>query len=60
MLEEKKRKLRIGLLIESLSQPGWICRVIEDIEKSHFAEIVLIAKKEFRDHARKILTGSVD
>ncbi|MGO9117541.1 MAG: hypothetical protein ACLQPD_08010 [Desulfomonilaceae bacterium] len=57
MLEEKKRKLRIGLLIESISQPGWICRMIEDIEKSHFAEIVLIAKKEFHDHVRKFLPG---
>ena len=57
MLEEKKRKLRIGLLIESISQPGWICRIIEDIEKSHFAEIVLIAKKEFHDHVRRFLPG---
>ena len=57
MLEEKKRKLRIGLLIESTSQPGWICRIIEDIEKSHFAEMVLIAKKEFHNHTKRFLPG---
>ena len=57
MLEEKKRKLRIGLLIESISQPGWICRIIEEIEKSHFAEISLVAKKERHDHVRRFLPG---
>ena len=45
MPKRKKRKLRIGLLIESTSQPGWICRIIEDIEKSHFAEIATDRKK---------------
>ena len=34
MPEVEKGKLRIGLLIDSLIQPGWIHRIIEEIENS--------------------------
>ena len=53
--EVEKRKLRIGLLIDSLIQPGWIHRIIEEIEKSDFAEIALIATKESDHHAGRFL-----
>src|SRR5208337_4703726 len=55
MPEVEKGKLRIGLLIDSLMQPGWIHRIIEEIEKSHFAEIDLVATKESDHHAGRFL-----
>ena len=55
MHEVEKGKLRIGLLIDSLIQPGWIHRIIEEIEKSHFGEIALVATKESDHHAGRFL-----
>ena len=38
--------LRIGLLIDSFSQRKWIHKIIEDIQSSGFAEIVVLIKNE--------------
>ena len=38
--------LRVGLLIDSFVQPKWIQKVIEGIQGSGFAEIVLVIKNE--------------
>jgi len=50
MVRKEKKKLRIALLIESFSQPGWIHRIITDIEDSYFADIVLIIEKKSHDN----------
>ena len=42
MQAENKRKLRIGLLLDSLSVPAWIYFMLENIKKSNFAEINLV------------------
>jgi len=41
-----KRPLRIGLLVDSLIQPRWVSKIINDVQASDFAEICLIVKNE--------------
>ncbi|HEU4833262.1 MAG TPA: hypothetical protein VFS90_02565 [Pyrinomonadaceae bacterium] len=41
-----KRRLRIGLLVDSLTQPRWVSKIINDIQSSSFAEICLVVKNE--------------
>ncbi len=36
------RKLRIGILIDGFIQPRWVDRIIQDIKRSSFGEIVLV------------------
>jgi len=48
-LDEHKPPLRVGLLIDSFTQPKWIEKVIRDIQSSNFAEICLLIKNEYRD-----------
>src|SRR5215213_11908739 len=43
---DSKPPLRIGLLVDSLTQPRWVSRIINDIQSSDFAEICLIVKNE--------------
>src|SRR5258705_4793639 len=38
--------LRIGLLVDSLMQPRWIRKVIEDIAASSFCQIALVVRNE--------------
>lgn len=38
------RRLRVGLLLDSFAQPRWVCRVVEEIRASEFAEVVLVVK----------------
>jgi hypothetical protein len=38
--------LRIGLLVDSLTQPRWVSKIINDIQASEFAEICLVVKNE--------------
>jgi hypothetical protein len=40
------RPLRIGLLVDGLRLPAWIRQIIEDIEASGYARIVLVVVKE--------------
>lgn len=44
--EVSKRPLRIGLLVNSLTQPSWVSKIINDIQASDFAELCLIVKNE--------------
>jgi hypothetical protein len=37
-----KPKLRVGLLVDSLRQPRWIARIVEEISRSSYAEVVLV------------------
>src|ERR1044071_380028 len=41
-----KRPLRIGLLVDSLTQPRWVAKIINDIQASDFAEICVVVKNE--------------
>lgn len=43
---DSKRLLRIGLLVDSLTQPRWVSKIINDIQSSDFAEICLVVKNE--------------
>ena len=43
---DSKRSLRIGLLVDSLTQPRWVSKIINDIQSSDFAEICLVVKNE--------------
>jgi hypothetical protein len=38
--------LRVGLLVDSFTQPNWVFKVIEDVQSSPFAQICLIIKNE--------------
>jgi hypothetical protein len=42
----EKRPLRVGLLVDSLTQPRWVSQVIQDIKSSSIAEICLVVKNE--------------
>ncbi|HEY2961670.1 MAG TPA: hypothetical protein VGJ37_04605, partial [Pyrinomonadaceae bacterium] len=41
-----KRPLRVGLLVDSFTQPRWVSSIINDIYGSSIAEIVLVVKNE--------------
>lgn len=41
-----KRFIRVGLLLDSLTQPKWVYKIIKDIQSSEIAEICLIVKNE--------------
>src|SRR5215213_5066723 len=43
---DSKRPLRIGLLVDSLTQPSWVSKILNDIQSSDFAELCLIVKNE--------------
>jgi hypothetical protein len=42
----EKRPLRVGLLVDSLTQPRWISNIIKDIQSSAIARVVLVVKNE--------------
>jgi hypothetical protein len=37
-------RLRVGLLVDSLTQPRWVRRIIEDIQASTIAEVALVVE----------------
>jgi len=41
-----KRRLRVGLLLDSFIQPKWVFNIIKELQGSSFAEICLIIKNE--------------
>jgi hypothetical protein len=45
MAKEDNKKLRVALLMDSFFQPRWAYKIIEDIQGSYFAAIVLVIKK---------------
>jgi hypothetical protein len=42
----EKSPLRVGLLVDSLTQPRWVSNIISDIKSSSIAEICLVVKNE--------------
>ena len=40
------RKLRVGVLLDSESIPAWAYRMLERIQASNYAEIILLIKNE--------------
>src|SRR6185503_1657393 len=47
-----KRPLRLGLLVDSLTQPRWIADVIQEIRSSDVADIALVIKNETQNAKR--------
>src|SRR5215211_122965 len=45
----EKRPLRVGLLVDSLTQPRWVSHIIKDIQSSSIADVVLVVKNEAPD-----------
>jgi hypothetical protein len=41
-----KRPVRVGLLLDSLTEPKWVFNIIRDIQSSEIAEVCLIIKNE--------------
>jgi hypothetical protein len=41
-----RRPVRVGLLLDSLTQPKWVFKIIKDIQSSDVAEICLVIKNE--------------
>jgi hypothetical protein len=52
-----KRPLRVGLLVDSLSQPKWVAKIFRDIKSSSIAEICLVIQNQAstRDQPRRKL-----
>ena len=38
------RRLRVGLLVDALVQPAWVCRAVERIQTSEVARIALVVR----------------
>ena len=49
----KRPSLRIGLLIDSFTQRRWIYKVIEEIQASGFAEVVVVIKNTAESGAKQ-------
>ena len=45
-IKPSKRKLRIGLLIDSFEQQRWIHYIIESVKSSSYAELALVVKNQ--------------
>ena len=43
------RPLRVGLLVDSLTQPRWVEKIIRDIQSSTFATVSLVIKNEHEE-----------
>ncbi len=43
-LNPVKKRLRVGLLVDSFIQPRWIHKIVQDIQTSSIATIVLVIK----------------
>ena len=47
---DAKPPLRVGLLVDSFTQPRWVSKIINDIRASSVAEICLVVKNEATEH----------
>src|SRR5262245_59097512 len=47
-----KPPLRVGLLVDSLTLPRWVFKIINEINSSDFAEICLVVKNEAVEQPR--------
>ena len=52
----EKRKLRIGLLMDSFHVPAWMYCMLERIQRSNYAEIVLIVLNDAPQEGRNLFT----
>ena len=44
LTKHPKKKLRVGLLIDSFEQPRWVHYIVESIKNSTYAELILVVK----------------
>lgn len=56
MSDMEKRKLRVGLLIDSFQVPAWTYCMLERIQRSNYAEIILIVLNEAPRAERNLFT----
>ena len=47
-----KPPLRVGFLLDSLTQPRWVLKIINELRSSGFVEICLVVKNEAEDEQR--------
>jgi hypothetical protein len=52
--------LRVGLLLDSLVQPQWICRIIDDIVSSPFSEISLLVLNDHTEEKAHFVKNLID
>ncbi len=45
--------LRIGILVNSLTTPNWVAKIIKDIQESSFAQVVLVVRNAVPSIARR-------
>jgi hypothetical protein len=45
-----KPPIRVGLLVDSLTQPRWVFNIVKDIQASAIAEICLVVKNQAQEH----------
>ena len=48
-------KLKVGLLLHSLEQPSWVCRMTEVIQQSDYAEVRLVVSCQSAGEAPRSL-----
>lgn len=46
---DARRRLRVGLLLDSYVQPEWVARVVRDIQASEVAEVALVVRNKADD-----------
>ena len=51
-LSSSRLPLRVGLLVDSFVQRKWICKIVEEIQASGIAEIVIVIKNAAQSPAR--------
>ena len=54
-----RNRLKIGVLIDSYNIPHWAFHMLEEIQKSHYAQIVLLIKNEREHSSRRSLLKSI-
>jgi hypothetical protein len=51
--DARPRPLRVALLVDSLTQPAWVHRIVEDIHKSAQASVVLVVRNQIDGDVRE-------
>ncbi|MBI1976886.1 MAG: hypothetical protein HYS56_05190, partial [Candidatus Omnitrophica bacterium] len=52
--------IRIGILMDSFDLPAWAYRMLEQIKKSNYAEIVLVILKDVKEQKKPLFLRIVE
>lgn len=55
-----KPPIRVGLLVDSFSQPHWVCKVVNDIASSTFAKVVLVVLNDHDERKANLIKRLID